>query len=181
MSIMQRPGKKEVALFLFDIFKDAMRGLHLLEKAKLGVKAGAPPPDIRTGCDLALGVDITRLPEAQKVLSQEDIKPVDIVVTSDPELAPLQMSRLVKEVDFGDYMMVRCGNMKITYEKRNGKIVNISGGGCPDIPYVTLKIVGTTLGDEARPPGWDMKTECASFVEIEVDTDIGKIYVKNVL
>ncbi len=47
--------------------------------------------------------------------------------------------------------MVRAGNMKMTFDKGNGVIVNISGGGCPDIPYLYLELVGRNLRDAARP------------------------------
>ncbi len=151
MASQRASQEKETALFLFDIFKDAMRGLHVLEKAKLGVKAGAPPPDIRTGCDLALGIEITRLPQAEKILSESGIKPVEVALTSGVELVPLQMSKLIKKVDYGEHLMVRCGNMKITFDKRTGIVVNISGGGCPDIPFVAYKVVGTKLGEGPRP------------------------------
>ncbi len=40
--------------------------------------------------------------------------------------------------------MIRCGNMKITLNK-NGDIVNISGGGCPDVPYLALKLKGRNI------------------------------------
>lgn len=142
---------KETALFLFELFKDAMRGQHLLEKAGFKVKAGAPPEDIRTGCDLALGVDIGNLPAAQKVLQENKVDIMDVALISKVELAPLQMTKLVKETDFGDHLMVRCGNMKLTFDKKTGTVVNISGGGCPDIPNLVLKIVGTKLGEGPSP------------------------------
>jgi hypothetical protein len=142
---------QEKALFLFDYFDDAMRAEHVLSKEKFNVTSGAPPPDIRTGCDLAIGVDTNEFGRAEKILESEKIRVFDTVFVPTVELAPLQLSVLIKKVDFQDYMMIRCGNMKVTYSKDNGKIVNISGGGCPDIPLLVIKIVGTILGEGPRP------------------------------
>ena len=53
--------------------------------------------------------------------------------------------------DFGDYLMVRAANMKITVDKRDLRIVNISGGGCPDVPYLAERLVGKTLQEAPEP------------------------------
>ena len=47
--------------------------------------------------------------------------------------------------------MVKAGNMKITYEKSSGIIVNVSGGGCPDIPYLHAELIDKRLGEAPRP------------------------------
>ena len=52
-----------------------------------------------------------------------------LFMPKDTKLVPVYLTKLIKTVDYGDYMMVRCGNMKITYRKGAGTIVNISGGG----------------------------------------------------
>jgi hypothetical protein len=41
--------------------------------------------------------------------------------------------------------------MKLTVEKNTLKIVNISGGGCPDVPYVAEELVGKTLREAPSP------------------------------
>jgi len=41
--------------------------------------------------------------------------------------------------------------MKITIDKEKGLIVNISGGGCPDVPYLTMTLVGKKLTDVEGP------------------------------
>ncbi|MBA7684647.1 hypothetical protein ES703_93053 [subsurface metagenome] len=41
--------------------------------------------------------------------------------------------------------------MKITVDKTNKKIVNISGGGCPDVPYLAQEMVGKPLADAPSP------------------------------
>ncbi|MGA1823555.1 MAG: hypothetical protein ACMUIP_02750 [bacterium] len=41
--------------------------------------------------------------------------------------------------------------MKITIEKKGCTIVNISGGGCPDIPYLADQMIGKSI-KECRAP-----------------------------
>jgi len=38
--------------------------------------------------------------------------------------------------------MVRAANMKLTIDKKTRMIVNISGGGCPDVPYLASQMIG---------------------------------------
>ena len=45
------------------------------------------------------------------------------------ELVPVYLTQLIKVVDYVGFTMVRCGNMKITFRKGTGTIVNLSGGG----------------------------------------------------
>ncbi len=47
--------------------------------------------------------------------------------------------------------MVRAGNMKLTFEEQSGMIVNTSGGGCPDIHYLHIELVGKRLDEIPRP------------------------------
>lgn len=139
------------ALFIFELFKDAMRAEHVLRKNGFDIKTGAPPPEVRTGCDLAISVPIHALDAAEKTLGENEVPILDVVFTLEEELPPLQLSKLVKSTDYGDYFMIRVGNMKLTFEKKSGTIVNISGGGCPDIPLLGLKMVGRRLDDAPQP------------------------------
>ena len=41
--------------------------------------------------------------------------------------------------------------MKITIDKRDNRIVNISGGGCPDIPYVAQQLHNVAIGEAKNP------------------------------
>ena len=43
--------------------------------------------------------------------------------------------------------------MKITVDKTTQKIVNISGGGCPDVPYLAYEMLGKTLSEATEPIG----------------------------
>jgi len=41
--------------------------------------------------------------------------------------------------------------MKITVHKFTWKIVNISGGGCPDVPYLASEMIGKRISDAPKP------------------------------
>ena len=41
--------------------------------------------------------------------------------------------------------------MKLTVDKESLSIVNISGGGCPDVPYLAQHMVGKHLAEAPRP------------------------------
>jgi len=41
--------------------------------------------------------------------------------------------------------------MKMTIDKRDLRIVNVSGGGCPDVPYLAESLVGRTLYEAPAP------------------------------
>ncbi len=146
----EAPG--ESTLIVFDIFYDAMRAEHALKSAGFKFKTVAPPPQVRTGCDLALKLDFSDIGAAERELKRRDLAYTDVIFVAEGlELRPLQMRKLVKEVDYGDYLMVRCGNIKITIDKATGEIVNISGGGCPDIPYLILEMTGRIIDESPSP------------------------------
>ncbi len=77
----------------------------------------------------------------------------DVAVRSwvDDTEGTMAVSDIVTSVDFGQWLMVRAGNMKIVVDKATRVIVNTSGGGCPDIPYLNLRLVGLTLDEAPRP------------------------------
>jgi len=47
--------------------------------------------------------------------------------------------------------MVQAANMKLTVDKGSLTIVNISGGGCPDVPYLAEQMVGKPLTEAPSP------------------------------
>ncbi|MBR6332109.1 MAG: DUF3343 domain-containing protein [Dehalococcoidales bacterium] len=157
--------EKDKALIVFDYIYHAMRAKHVLEEAGFNIREVAPPVDYRTGCDLAIEVGTDDVDAAEDLLIEKDVLILDILfMPSSTSLTPIYLTKLIKVVDYGDYIMVRCGNMKITFVKETGKIVNISGGGCPDIPYLGMKLYGTVLGEGPRPREIG-KTICAYTCE----------------
>lgn len=148
------------SVFLFEHFRDGMRAEDLLISSGFHTHSGAPPPDVRTGCDLAVSVPMDEMLAAEKKLKERGIGVWDVILKFSGSLPELQISKLVKKVDYGDFLMIRVGNMKLTYHKKTGVIVNISGGGCPDIPLLAVKMVGKKLQD-ATPPAQIGFTLCA--------------------
>jgi hypothetical protein len=47
--------------------------------------------------------------------------------------------------------MIRAANMKLTIDKETLTIVNVSGGGCPDVPYLAQEMVGKSLFEASQP------------------------------
>ncbi len=127
---MPEAPEEEKALIVFDYIYHAMRGKHVLGQAGFKMREVAPPPEYRTGCDLALEISAKDVDAAERVLDEKDVLVMDILfLPKDTKLVPVYLGKLIKVTDFGGYTMVRCGNMKITYTKGVGTIVNISGGG----------------------------------------------------
>lgn len=135
-------------LVLFEDVQDAMRGEKVLRKADYAVKLVAPPPELRRGCDLALEVNLVEQPGIERELRDNDAEYVEIVPIK-PGSPPLL--DIVSVTDFGEWLMVKAGNMKLAFEKESGVIVNTSGGGCPDIPYLHSQMVGKRLDEAPRP------------------------------
>ena len=157
--------EKGKVLVVFDYIFHAMRAKPVLEEAGFKAREVAPPPEYRTGCDLAVEIDATDVDEAENVLIEKGVMILDILfMPASTEFVPVYLTNLMKTVDYGNFVMVRCGNMKITYQKGSGRIVNISGGGCPDIPYLGMKLYGTVIGQGPKPRGLG-KTICAYTLE----------------
>ncbi|MDZ4179454.1 MAG: DUF3343 domain-containing protein [Coriobacteriia bacterium] len=145
---VQEGAGEAVGIFLFDAVPDALRAEAVLRRAGYDIELVAPPMHLRAGCDLAVAVASVEQPGAERVLASHDAMARGWADTLDGSLA---ITDVVTYEDFGDWLMVRAGNMKITVEKATGRIVNTSGGGCPDIPYLNLEFVGTVLDHERRP------------------------------
>jgi hypothetical protein len=157
--------EKDKALIVFDYIYHAMRAKHVLEEAGFKLREVAPPVEYRTGCDLAIELDATDVDGAENLLIEKDVLILDILfMPKGTKLTPVYLTKLIKTVDYGGYVMVRVGNMKITYQKGTGTIVNISGGGCPDIPFLGMKLYGTVIGQGPRPRELG-KTICAYTLE----------------
>jgi len=135
-------------LVIFQEVSHAMISEKMLKAAGYIMRLVAPPPELRKGCDLALEINLVEQPGIERLLIEKDMAYVSI----DPirvKTAPLL--EVVKVTDYGEWVMVKAGNMKITYEKTSGVIVNISGGGCPDIPYLHAELIDKRLDEAPRP------------------------------
>ncbi len=152
-------------LVLFQEVSHAMAVEKMLRAAGYIVRLVAPPPELRKGCDLAVEINLVEQPGIERLLKEKDtayvsIEPIRV------KTAPLL--EVVKVTDFGRWVMVKAGNMKITYERDTGTIVNVSGGGCPDIPYLHTELVDKRLDRAPQPKDLGF-TLCALNLERALD------------
>lgn len=133
---------------LFDEVQQAMAAEKVLKSSGYIIKLVAPPPELRKGCDLAVEINLVEQPGIKRLLDEKDVFYVGI---SPLRIKTAPLIEVVKVTDFGDWVMVKAGNMKLTYEKSSGIIVNVSGGGCPDIPYLHAGLIDKRLDEAPRP------------------------------
>jgi hypothetical protein len=133
---------------VFENTSDVIQAENILRRSGRSIRVMGPPPEIRTGCDLVIEFPLIEKLNIVRELHYADIPPIQVVPVTAPLLEPVN---LFHTTDYGDYLMVRAANMKITVAKTSGRIVNISGGGCPDIPFLAQEIVGKTLTECPNP------------------------------
>ncbi|MFH7326775.1 DUF3343 domain-containing protein [Desulfurivibrio sp. C05AmB] len=141
-------GVSAKGLLLYPSTGEVIRAETLLKEAGLAVAVKGPPPDLRQGCDMVIEFDLLQELRIRQLLAQAGLPPLRVAVAQDHLLEPVSLYQVK---DFGDYMMVRAANMKITLDKRDRRIVNISGGGCPDVPFLAEMLVGRTLAEAPEP------------------------------
>jgi hypothetical protein len=144
----ERADVSERGILIFEHTSDVIRAESLLKTAGLNVQVKGPPPEVRTGCDMALEFPLISGLKVAQVLAEAKIKPLRTLPLKDLLLEPVSLYHVR---DFGDFLMVRAANMKITVCKSDDRIVNISGGGCPDVPYLAERLVGKTLHEAPEP------------------------------
>jgi hypothetical protein len=142
-------GEEARGLLIYGSVNDVIRAEGLLKKNGYEyLRVVAPPPQYRTGCDLSLEFPLVEQMGIVRTLEQNSCQPLDIIHIVEELLRPTEICHVK---DFGDYIMVRAANMKITFEKATGMIVNISGGGCSDVPYLAAEMIGKTLFEASSP------------------------------
>lgn len=143
------PGQdRERGFLVFENTSEVIQAESALKSGGYPVKVMGPPPEIRTGCDLVIVFPLIEELNILRVLEDTGLVPLSVVPVTGPLLKPVD---LFFTRDFGKYLMVRAANMKITVEKQSLLIVNISGGGCPDVPYLAGRMIGKTLEESPRP------------------------------
>jgi hypothetical protein len=153
-------------IILFDTVQDAMRAEKVLQQAGYAIKLVAPPPRLRKGCDLALEINLVEQFGIERLFKEMKAHYVEIAPLEDSGAS--ELLKLTKVTDFGSWVMVKAGNMKISYEKATGKIVNVSGGGCPDIPYLHAELIDKKLADAPSPKELGY-TLCARMLDVALD------------
>jgi hypothetical protein len=144
----QKASFEGVGLVLFPDVPDAIRAEKVLKHAGYAVRLIAPPPLLRKGCDLAVEINLAEQPGIKRLLNQEEVAYISIEPL---KVGTSELLQIVKVTDFGRWVMVTAGNMKLTFDKDNGVIINTSGGGCPDIPYLHIELLGKQLTEAPRP------------------------------
>jgi hypothetical protein len=127
---------------------EVIKAESLLKENGWEVRVMGPPPELRTGCDLVIEFPLIEQLNISRLLKENGVTPMQVVPVDNPLLKPVD---LFQTIDYGRYLMVRAANMKLTIDKETLTIVNISGGGCPDVPYLGARLVGKDLR-QAPPP-----------------------------
>ncbi len=138
----------DLGILLFENTSEVIRAERVLKAEGWEVRVMGPPPEIRNGCDLVIEFPLIEELNILRILKRAEVPPIATVPVNSPLLQPVN---LFQTKDFGSYLMVRAANMKLTVEKETLTIVNISGGGCPDVPYLAWNMVGMSLSKAPAP------------------------------
>ena len=154
--------EKSDNLLIFENTSQVIRAESILKRNNYKITVVGPPPNERSGCDLAIAFPAMEEVSIIKNLKRHKIVPSKIISSYGEELKPVD---LFHHTDYGEWLMVRAANMKITVDKKTLKIVNISGGGCPDIPFLATLFVGSYLY-EIQSPKEEGYTLCAYTLDL---------------
>lgn len=155
-------GLSDKGMLLYPSTGEVIRAEVALKRAGVEVAVKGPPPDLRQGCDMVIEFPLIEEMRVREVLDSHNLPPLRVAVVQDHLLEPVSLYH-VKELD--GFLMVRAANMKITVDRTDLRIVNISGGGCPDVPYLADMLVGKTL-DEAPEPRSLGQTLCGYALQL---------------
>jgi len=133
---------------VFENTSEVIQAETVLKAAGWEIRVMGPPPEIRTGCDMVIEFPLIEQLRILKTLEDAGVPPLQMVPVSSPLLQPVGLFHIT---DFGQHVMVRAANMKLTVDRESMTIVNISGGGCPDVPYLADQMVGKPLAEAPSP------------------------------
>jgi hypothetical protein len=172
--LFQSKYVKPKGILLYGSVQEVIQTHKMLERQGFQVRLVAPPPEIRVGCDLAIEFNLIEQEAVETLVKKEESVPYKIVSTK--EMLPDILKRSFI-VDIDGYIMSKAGNMKITVDKKEHRIVNISGGGCPDIPYIAEQLYNTRI-EEAQNPIDIGNSLCAYMLQISFDSLKNKVMNK---
>lgn len=141
-------GVSDRGMLVFSNTSEVIAAERALRKAGFDVEVKGPPPDLQTGCDMVVVFPVLSLAAVEKTLKEAKLEPEKVITASDTLLDPVSLYHVK---DIGDWLMARAANMKITIDKRDDMIVNVSGGGCPDVPWLAQQLVGRRLCEAPEP------------------------------
>jgi hypothetical protein len=166
--------EKPKGILLYGSVQEVIQTNKMLETEGFKVRLVAPPPEVRIGCDLAIEFNLIEQEAIETIIKRSGSDPYRIVSTK--EMLPDILKRsLIVEID--GYVMCKSGNMKITIDKKEHRIVNISGGGCPDIPYVAEQLYNVKI-EEAKNPIAIGNSLCSYMLQISFDALKDKVMNK---
>ncbi len=139
------PGR---GILVFENTSEVIQAENALKAKGWPVRVMGPPPEIRTGCDLVIAFPLIEELNILRVLQEAGVAPLQVVPVSSPLLEPVS---LFQTKVFDRHIMVRAANMKLTVDRETGMIVNVSGGGCPDVPFLAQEMIGKSLADAPVP------------------------------
>lgn len=145
---VEKREEADCGFLVFENTSEVIQAENLLKKKGWEIRVMGPPPEIRSGCDLVIEFPLIQELKITKTLQDAGIPPLQAVPVTSPLLEPVDLFQIR---DFGRYLMVQAANMKLTVEKDSMTIVNISGGGCPDVPYLAEQMVGKNLNEAPSP------------------------------
>ena len=148
-------------IIIFQDVSHAISAEKIFKRSDYQIKLVAPPPQFRMGCDLALEINLVERIGMERLLKERKAHYIDIFPLSG---GTADLCEIVKVKDYGQWTMVKAGNMKLSFDKDTGIIVNISGGGCPDIPYLNVELVDKKLTEVPRPKDLGF-TQCAVMLD----------------
>jgi hypothetical protein len=161
----KKPDKRSAwgrGILVFENTSEVIRAEDILKKQGWKVQVMGPPPEIRTGCDLVIEVPLIEELNILRTLKESGVEPLQNVPVNSPLLKPVDLFQVK---DINGFLMVRAANMKLTLDKDTQTIVNISGGGCPDVPYLAQELVGQRL-DSCEPPRSIGHTLCGYALQL---------------
>ena len=135
-------------LLVFENTSEVIRAERVLKAKGWEIRVMGPPPEIRSGCDLVIDIPLIEELNILRSLQEAGVLPKEVVPVTSPLLKPVD---LFQTKELGPYLMIRAANMKLTVHKETLTIVNVSGGGCPDVPYLAQEMVGKGLSDAPSP------------------------------
>ena len=135
-------------ILVFENTSEVIRAETVLKEQGWKIRVMGPPPEIRTGCDLVIEFPLIEELNILRTLEAAGAEPLHVVPVNSPLLRPVD---IFQTKDYGSHVMVRAANMKLTIDKKTLAVVNISGGGCPDVPYLAQEMVGQPLADAPAP------------------------------
>ena len=136
------------AILVFENTSEVIRAERVLKERGWKIKVMGPPPEIRSGCDLVIEIPLIEELNILRILEKDGVPPIEVVPVVSPLLKPVD---IFQSKDFGRHLMIRAANMKLTIDKETSTIVNVSGGGCPDVPYLAQEMVGKRINEGLSP------------------------------